>query len=458
MALLNGAQEKVRVTYYRSPELLRLYPQIRDVGDFLRALSLSCKNFWYSEMDANRPAAQKILSALSVPPFQIQEQKNNSLEFSDAYSAIVIDYMDKTLFVPAAFSTLSLEYDLNLRLDYLLSQKSRSVYVLCGNGMSLKKDYKAALDWLGAEGFETIELSPVSSSPSLDPKIPLALFGSASLDSACVDAIENFLQNGGSLFAALSPYSVNVDGDWSVKKNKRDFILPILERRGIAFLDSLAADISCVRANFHSAQKDGERAQNKSVNYPLWISVLPQNGAPFGASAFWASPLSLDEGKAEPLLFSSPASWRFLPNKKDPAFLFDTNPFTVPKTAISDPLVQKGASVLFARTRDKKIVAASGDLFVNDLLLSLSGGESGDFRNLNYLSASLLLLSGEEDMAALKNKGGSDFSLWKPSGPEEWNDAASLSLLANFIFAPFLTLLFFAIFFSRRKSKQRKME
>ena len=455
--LLSQAQERVRISYYRSAELLKLYPQVKDVGDFLRSLSYSCKNVSYTELDAGSAAAQKTLNELAVQPFQMQNQKGNSLEYINAYSAVVIDYMDKSLYLPAAFSTFGLEYDLNLRLDYLLRQKSRRAYLLCANGMSLQKDYKSAIDWLNLEGFETIALKPQDLRlTSLDKTIPLALFGTKDLDPEGAAAIFDFAGDGGALLVMASPYTVNVNGDWSLKKNKLDYMLPILERFGISFNDSLAADLSCVRANFYSADKNegmgGQGSgENKSVNYPLWINLLPQEGAPYGANVFWASPLSLDKTKAQPLLTSSPASWRFLPDKKNPDLLFDTNPFTVPKTAIADPLVQKEESVLAARTLDKKIIAISGDLFANDLLLSLSGGETGDFRNFNYLTTSLLELSGESDMAALKNKGAADFSLWKISSAQEWQAAKNLSLLLNFAALPLALLILMAACFARRK-------
>ncbi len=41
--LLARADEKVRISFYRSAELLKLYPQARDAGDFLRSLSSPAK-------------------------------------------------------------------------------------------------------------------------------------------------------------------------------------------------------------------------------------------------------------------------------------------------------------------------------------------------------------------------------------------------------------------------------
>ena len=455
--LLAGADEKIKISYYRSPELLKLYPQTRDVEDFLRSLSYSCKNVDFSALDADKPKAKQVLQGLSVQPFQLQKQKDNALEYMNAYSAVVIDYMDKSLYIPAAFSTFSLEYDLNLRLDYLLNQKSRRAYILCANGMDLSKDFKGALDWLNLEGFETISLDKEGFAfAKLDKSLPLILVGTSGLDQGGAEALENFLEDGGRVLAMASPYAVDINGNWAASKNKRDFVLPIFERLGISFLDSLAADLSCVRANFYSSEPDGKQGQNKSVNYPLWISLLPQAGLPYGATVFWASPLSVDKAKAQEALFSSPASWRFLPDKKNPGLLFDTNPFTVPKSAVSDPLVQKSQSVLAAKSLQKNLFVISGDLFVNDLLLSLSGGETGDFRNLNYLTSSLLSLSGEEDLAALKNKGAVDYSLWKISGSEEWKSAKNFTLLVNFIIVPIVILLFALIFFSGRRARLNK--
>ena len=450
--LLSGAEEKIKITYCRSAELLRLYPQVRDVGDFLRSLSYSAKNVFYTELDASSSSAKKILSSLDVQPLQLQSQKGDSLEYVNAYSTIVIDYMDKSVCLPAAFSTFSLEYDLNVRLDYLIKQKSRRVYLLCANGMSLKKDYKSALDWLNLEGFETVELFESGLTEArLDKKIPLALFGTKNLSYDQAAALQDFLADGGSVFATLSPYSVDIDGNWSLSKNKGDFFLPILEREGIFFSDSLAADISCVRANFYSPRAGGKNGENKSVNYPLWISLLPQESLPFGANVFWASPLSLDKDKAKALFTTSRAAWTFLPDKKNPELLFDTNPFTVPKTAVDDPLVKKGQSVLAARSIQKKLLVLSGDLFVNDLLLSLSGGETGDFRNLNFLTCALLELSGEGDMAALKNKGASDFSLWKISEKKDWDFYKKLSLFLSFLSPVIVASVFMALFFLRRR-------
>ena len=58
---------------------------------------------------------------------------------------------------------------------------------------------------------------------------------------------------------------------------------------------------------------------------------------------------------------------------------------------------------------------------------------------------------GEPDIAALKNKGAADFSLWKANDASQWNSLKALSLLANFVILPALILILMAAFFARRR-------
>ena len=172
---------------------------------------------------------------------------------------------------------------------------------------------------------------------------------------------------------------------------------------------------------------------------------------------FWASPIIIDENKAVSRWTTSAASWQFVPDKKNPGLLFDTNPFTVPKAPVSDPLVQKSRSVLCASSKAGNITLVSGDLFVHNLLLSLAGGAEGDFRNLNFLTSELLLLNGEEPLAALKEKGSYDTSLYKITDEAEFREALRLTLSVNFIFSPLAVLIFMLIVFGKRKNASKKI-
>lgn len=473
-----GGASKIRITYYCSPELSNLYPQVRDVDYFLASLERESPDVLYKKISS----PPKNPEELGIRPLQIQRQAENRMEYVDTYSAVVFDYGGRVQVIPAAFSTASLEYDLNLRLESLFGKTERAVSVLIGNGMSEAEDYSTALEWLKIEGFvPRIIQGGLSAGGSafggmeIPKEFPLVIFGSKNLSGEQVFAIKNFLDEkgsgkgdvsesgknngGGKMLAFLSPYSVDVNGSWALSKNERDYLLPLLEQKGFSFSPNLAADLSAVRASFYSAGTENTPGINggdyKSVNYPLWISVLPQKSIPAGASVFWASPLILDEEKVLPLWTSSAASWQFIPDKKNPGLLFDTNPFTVPKAPVSDPLVKRGQSVLAASSEN--ITVVSGDLFVHNLLLSLSGGEEGDFRNLNFLSSQLLRINGEAELAALKDKGAADSSLYKITDAEQYSRTVGQTLLINLIFAPLTVVIFMLIILGKRKNALKKI-
>ncbi len=456
-SLIKSTDEKIRITYYRSSELLNLYPQIRDVGDFLESLSLQNRNITFTQLEPAKAKSETLLQELGVQPFQIQNVKGNSLEYINTYSAVVLEYMDKTMVLPAAFSTVSLEYDLDVRLEWLINKKSRSCYVFCGNDFSLEKDYKTCLQWLNIEGFETRSLDFDSPEALSDIGIPLLLFGTKNLSPQNSALIKTFIDRGGAVIVMTSPFSIDVNGSWKVSENSRDNFIPVLKEYGFSFEDSLAADISNVRASFYSAPPSNSYGQESSVrapeykyvNYPLWISVLPQENAVQGVNVFWASPIRFDSSKVKGILSSSRAGWAFLPDRENPDILFDTNPFSVPKTAPDDNRIKKGPSVLAASSG--RVLVISGDLFVSDLLLSLAGGETGDYRNLDFITASILNLTGQNDLAKLKASGFTDRSLYKITDSNTFARQRQNALSVNFIFVPAAILLAMTFFFIRRR-------
>lgn len=470
-SLISSASEKIRITYYRSAELLELYPEVRDVGFFLQSLALENKNVSFTELDPARRGEEKNLNDLGIRPYQIQSVKNNRVEFIDTYSAIVIEYLEDAEIIPLAFSTNSLEFDLALRLDFLLNKTSRKAYVLCGSNI---ENYKVSLQWLNLEGFETVTVSDARLLAKAETSSPLVLYGTKNLSQEDSAAIENFVLRGGAALIMTSPYDANVEGDWGITENSGDTFIPVLEKWGAAFDLALAADISNVRASFYSAaDAQNPQSEYKYVNYPLWIDLLPQEDAPQGLEFFWASPIRITNDSAEPIFFTSGASWVFLPDTRGnfTSSLFETNPFTIPKAAPENgDFSQKRQSALGAKITGKisglynslenpspRVTLISGQYFASDLLLAMAGGETGDYRNLNFLSTELLRLNGENDLSQLKNSGGADTRLYKITGAEEAVRAIRKTLAINFLLAPLAIVLIMAVFFIARKNRKGKM-
>lgn len=473
--LISSAQEKIRITYYRSSELLSLYPEVREVGFFLQSLALENKNVSCTELDPARRGEEKNLKELGVQPYQIQSVKNNRVEFIDTYSAIVIEYLEGIEVIPLAFSTNSLEFDLALRIDFLLNKTSRKAYVLGGGDLDLEKDCKASLQWLNLEGFETIPILDARTLAEAETSSPLVLYGTKNLSQEDSATIENFILRGGAALIMTSPYSANVEGDWGITENSGDTFIPVLEKWGASFELALAADISNVRASFYSAQ-DAQNSQSeyKYVNYPLWINLLPQENAPQGLELFWASPIRIASDSAAPIFFTSGSSWVFLPDMRGTfgESLFETNPFTIPKAAPENgDFSQKRASVLGAKINGKisglynslenaepRVILISGQYFASDMLLAMAGGEMGDYRNLNFLGTELLRLNGDGDLAELKDSlGVSDAGLYKTASAEEAARAIRKTLAINFLLMPAAVLFAMAAFFIARKKRRGKI-
>lgn len=472
-SLISSAAEKIRITYYRSSELLELYPEVRDVEFFLQSLALENKNISFTQLDPSRRGEEKTLKDIGIQPYQIQSVKNNRVEFIDTYSAIVLEYLEGAEVIPLAFSANSLEFDLALRIDFLLNKTSRKVSVLSGGNLNLERDCRASLQWLHLEGFETVSVSDARILAEADISSPLLLYGTKSLLQEDSAAIENFILRGGAALIMTSPYSANVEGDWGIMENSGDTFIPVLEKWGVAFDFALAADISNVRASFFSAaDAHNSQSEYKYVNYPLWINLLPQEDAPLGLEFFWASPIRIESDFVEPLFFTSESSWIFLPDSRGTfgASLFETNPFTIPKAAPENgDFSQKRKSALGAKINgtisglynslenaSPRVTVISGQYFASDALLAMAGGESGDYRNLNFLGSELLRLNGENDLAQLKNFSGADRGLYKITNAEEAARAIRKTLAIQFLLVPLAILLIMAAFFIARKNRRRQ--
>lgn len=461
--LLHEAQEPVRITYFRSRELLNRYPEVRDIYDYLKIIAKENKNISLNILDADKQENSEILEKLEIIPQQIEVVNNNKTEYIKVYSAIVIEYLGMQKVLPFVLSTSSLEFELDMRFESLIKNKNRSVYLLCGNEYEVN-DYSYIQLLL-----ETSDITPYAITKEslqyvqdqLSPDTPLIVFGTSSLSPEQASAVEEFILKGGKAFICTSQYSVNINGDWSITKNEDDNFIPVLESWGVKFEDKIVNDLSNIRISFYSAGS-GNSTQNETtmyeyVNYPQWLAVLPQNNVSNGISIFWASPI-IQSPQIMPLFYSSEHSWTVkeydenLKNRTGQLFL--TDPFTVEKTYISDPLFTKEQVILGAKitspvtglynfeTNDNpEVVVLPDQYFAMNLLLELSSGGVSDFRNLDFILHSILVLNNEQELLKLQNSGFRNTDLFKLSNTVQFNTAKNVSLLFVFIIIPLLYLI-----------------
>ena len=91
---------------------------------------------------------------------------------------------------------------------------------------------------------------------------------------------------------------------------------------------------------------------------------------------------------------------------------------------------------------DAKIIVISDQYFVNSLMTSYIGGQTGDYRNFEVLTNALLKLNGEEQLARIQGKISKDTSLYKISDNFNFLKKRNILFIILFAVLPFIVLIF----------------
>ena len=468
--LVSQLENPLRITYYRSPEIKDVYPQTNDVAEYL---AMYCAQDSRLTLQFEKPDGQK-LNALGIQGQQIRNDTGTKTEFITVYSAVLLQYLDQQTLIPFVLALDTLEYDLTRRVQDLISQRQKKVLVLAGNGRNIQNEYGYVCPWLNAMGFATEIISPkqiTEKTQSAEHGTELLVFGSSALSrEECAD-IEHAVFSGMPALIATSPYSVALEDDWSVRKNK-DNLIPILNSWGFAFGKALVNDISSVPLMLQSADAD---ALQYTMNYPMWLSILPQESTKRGLSLFWPSPLVLYEN-AKPLLVTTTGAWIQHENSSatnasgsiganaDAPSLFLTNAFSVPKSAkeAGEEMAQfivgawnEGDMAGYYETgKTSTKVAVIADQYVaHQGMTAFTASEKGaDFRNYDFLAVMLLRLRGDVELANLLEKAAPLNALHKITDAESFNAARNKTLFVLFFLLPSMVIvLAIAAGFARRR-------
>ena len=444
--LADNLEDNLKITYYRSETLSKLYPQIRDVSDFLTSYTQLSKKISYTIKDPDKDEEiRTMLDNYGVTSQQLQNVGATTTQYTSVYSAIVLEYRGMIQIIPFLMSSQTLEYDIDTRIKNLLAAKNMVVNIVVGNGMSLDEDYNYVIPWLNSQGILAnplyIEDSAFATNLSLASG-PLFVIGDSEINIDNAIAIENYIleQKGNAIFA-VSPYSCTIEDEWSITANYRTNIVEMLENWGVTFTDKIAADISCARITMTS-----DDDYTEILNYPLWISLLPQQYCKLGMTLFWPVSLELSQN-AMPYLVSSPSAYTYKTDRASPKRLIETNPFYVQPDTATDK--EKGTQILgaqitgpltglynLAACEDSNIIVISDPYFLNTLMTGYIGGDFGDYRNFEFISNCLLNLAGESELAELQSKTTRDTSLYKVTDELQFLKLRLLVLIMIFIVIP----------------------
>ncbi len=420
--LLLNAEEPLRISFYQSKELKNINPEISSVEDFLNEYARISPFVSVEIKDASKTENVKFLTRLGVTPQQFNIVKDDKKQMQEVYSAIVIEYLDEFQFIPFILSDETLEYDLDSNIQKLLLGTRRFVYMLCGNELNFSKDYSYVKPWLTSHGFEILELNTQQlENIKLSPEIPLLIFGCSEINEIQCAKIEEFILKGGKTFAAVSPFIIDVNGNWNASVTNEKAFMNMLSGFGLKIEEKLIYDDSdCAEITMVS-----EDNKSKILKYPFWIHTQNKvenksdNSGKISENTFfmddsvtlfWASPLIILSDSVKPVLKTNISSQTL-------GIPVETNPFAYSqsdkpgfnsekKSYITGALLNGHAKGFYTgkETENAFVYILTDQYFVNSLLTGYSASQNADYRNFHFLSKIVLDLRGEKEMAALLSK------------------------------------------------------
>ena len=247
-SLISRIESPVKITYYRSSSIAKLYPQIRDVADFLTEYAEQSRKISLIIKDPDKDAATRsMLENYGIASQQLRTVSGTSTEFLTVYSAIVIEQDGNAETIPFTMAANTLEYDLDGRLRHLISGQARTVNIIVGNGMSLTDDYGYVIPWLQSQGFVCNPLyieDPEFTQALENSTGPLFVIGDSEIKIEQAIAIEDYILSGkGTGLFAISPYVTDIENSWYMTQAQHKNLIELVEHWGITFLPRIAADI-----------------------------------------------------------------------------------------------------------------------------------------------------------------------------------------------------------------------
>lgn len=430
-SIIEELEEPMSITYYRNSSLKNLYPQVRDMEDFLKSFADTSPKISYTAMDPIKEKVTDKLSRLGVQGQRVQSTVKDTTSFTTVYSAVVVSYLGMTQTIPFVLSASNLEYSLAEKLDILVRNKSRTVQLVIGNGLSLEEDYSYIRPWLDTQGFSMIRtylpsemLEGKKDLFTLHPDLPLVVLGTALFTQEDAQALMNFVRGNGKAYIATSPYTVDIKNSWSVLPVE-DYVIYGLQEFGLYYRRTITSDKENFSINLLADNSQGTglgQMQNQTVSYPLWPALRSQDMAINGLTSFWPSAidcekdLAKDDGfQIKPMLFTSESAWQ----TETVQGKFMTNPFTASKKPEEGEEVGKfnlGATI--SRTNEKSpcLIVVGDQYSCTAQMIGYSSNQSAiDTRGLDFLTDGLLRLSGEDGLLSLKNSSRENSSLYKVS-------------------------------------------
>ena len=476
--------DQVRITYFISDRLRQTYPTPGEISDLIREFAAHSRGtIRFVERDPARANLIREVEELGIVPHQIQVPERAGFSVATVYSGILIEYLDREAVMPVVFSLDTLEYDLTSRIRALVRNTERNVGIIVADAhRQLFGEFSLLHRELLLSGFRLVLISPDDFIPPTLQAL-IVLGGAEDLGFEQLYRIDRFIMEGGNVLFAVDGINVDVRGDFQARAVLDQGLLAMIANYGAVIRRGLVLDESSLSFTFQ--RQDGGGTVVETVRYPHWISVQYQSANPYhpvtasflGLDLFWPSPIELSPQQgvsAEVLFTSSPRAWLQTEN-------FITNPnllhlfqeemeetlgtrilgvslsgifpsafefFTIEDFYEMGFLPGPGGRLTGALAASRMIVVADTD-FAGDLM-QVNRGEG---RNLDFLIRAVEWLSNDEDIVAIRGRGGSAGRLDRITDPNRRAAAMLFSRTVNTIIVPLLVISLGFIICLRRRAK-----
>ncbi len=417
--VIDSLDNTASITYFITPELTSAFPQSRDITDFLYEYSNYADSIHVRIVNPSTIEYENSLASLGITKLDIPTIKDNESLIIQGYSAVVVEYQNKTEVIPFLLDTSTLEYDIAGRIQSLSNSLNRSAFVLVGNDLSLSADYPLVVPFLENSGFSVKELTPndILSTSNIDLNTPIIILGSSHLTENHIRGINSFIEVGGKVFFSVSPITIDLD-TWiaSFNQDSSQPMIDLLKTYGVVLNNSLLLDENSLVTRLLSSE--GETVE---LAYPFFIeseSINENNDGNFGrltkgVYSLWPSPILLQSQETDirPIIQTSSKSWlqeanMLLLDQTGEAFI--TNPF-FDYTKLKD--VESEKSHTIGVQISDTMVVISDQYFLSRGLSYIP--QEYVISNFDFLINSLLWLDGHHSLIELKSKNYSNYTLNK---------------------------------------------
>ncbi|MDR3283800.1 MAG: GldG family protein [Treponema sp.] len=476
--------DQVRLTYFVSEKLSRIYPMPGEIEDLLREYAAYSRG--KIKVAVRDPVKDNVnVDSLGIQMRQMRTVDKDQEAVVQVYSGILIEYLDKSEAIPFVFALDTLEYDLTSRIRALVRDAPREIGVIVGGpAKSWSADYTALNGTLASAGLRVREIAPGDEIPEGLSAL-FVLGGAETIDDWGLYRIDRFIQTGGKALFALDSVVVDMSQGVSAWPVEDLGLLEMAAGYGAQVQANLVLDQSCNTVQIQQ-QAGPNMFMTRLERYPFWTVLLDVNGSPghpltanfAGLDLFWPSEVALnppDAGiEAVPLFSSTADAWLETGNfAVDPTMAYQ---FTAQRdTTLGQKVLGAALSGTFpsafrgkakpvregseaelpdmpAQGSPARIIVVGNSAFASDLVQAVRGGG----RNLEFLVQCADWLGNDEDIISIRSRASGTGRLDRITDPEKKSKAFNAARIINVAAVPVLVIVAGALAAVARKRRNRE--